>query len=137
MSLAILPSPIPVEELMANPWFTLGAVAGAVGVGLGAFGAHGLKSRVGTDLLAIFETGVRYHLIHALGLLAVGWAAGRWPGSWVQAAGILMVCGILLFSGSLYLMTLTGARWLGAITPLGGLAFLAAWALLAVSAFRS
>ena len=108
----------------------------AIGVGLGAFGAHGLKARVSPEMLAVFETGVRYHLLHALGLLAVGWAAGRWPGSWTQAAGVLMILGILLFSGSLYLMVLTGARWLGAITPLGGVAFIVSWLLLAVAAFR-
>jgi len=122
---------------MSSIWFGIGAVAAAIGVGLGAFGAHGLKARVSAEMLAVFETAVRYHLIHALGLLAVGWAAGRWPGSWTQAAGILMVTGILLFSGSLYLMTLTGVRWLGAITPLGGLAFIAAWVSLALAAFRS
>lgn len=122
---------------MSSTWFGMGAVAAAIGVGLGAFGAHGLKARVSPEMLAVFETGVRYHLIHALGLLAVGWAAGRWPGPSTQAAGFLMIIGILLFSGSLYIMTLTGIRWLGAITPLGGLAFIAAWVLLAVSAFRS
>ncbi|MEE8410901.1 MAG: DUF423 domain-containing protein [Acidobacteriota bacterium] len=122
---------------MSSTWFGMGAVAAAIGVGLGAFGAHGLKARVSPEMLAVFETGVRYHLIHALGLLAVGWAAGRWPGPSTQAAGFLMIIGILLFSGSLYIMTLTGIRWLGAITPLGGLAFIAAWVSLAVSAFRS
>ena len=121
---------------MSSTWFGIGAVAAALGVGLGAFGAHGLKERVSLEMLAVFETAVRYHLIHALGLLAVGWAADRWPGSWTQSAGILMLCGILLFSGSLYLMTFSGARWLGAITPLGGLAFIAAWVSLAVAAFR-
>lgn len=122
---------------MSSTWFGMGAVAAAIGVGLGAFGAHGLKARVSPEMLAVFETGVRYHLIHALGLLSVGWAAGRWPGPSTQAAGFLMIIGIILFSGSLYLMTLTGIRWLGAITPLGGLAFIAAWVSLAVSAFRS
>jgi len=121
---------------VSSTWFGIGAVAAALGVGLGAFGAHGLKERVSLEMLAVFETAVRYHLIHALGLLAVGWAADRWPGSWTQSAGILMLCGILLFSGSLYLMTFSGARWLGAITPLGGLAFIAAWVSLAVAAFR-
>ncbi len=121
---------------MSSTWFGLGAVAAAIGVGLGAFGAHGLKARVTPEMLAVFETGVRYHLIHALGLLAVGWAAGRWPGTATQAAGVLMTAGIVVFSGSLYLMTFTGARWLGAITPLGGLAFIAAWVSLAIAAFR-
>lgn len=112
-------------------WFVTGAIFSAVGVALGAFGAHGLKARVSTDLLAVFETGVRYHMYHAFALLAVGWAASRNPASVLQVAGFLFSVGIVLFSGSLYLMTLTGARWLGAITPFGGLAFLVGWALLA------
>jgi uncharacterized membrane protein YgdD (TMEM256/DUF423 family) len=121
---------------VSSTWFGIGALAAAIGVGLGAFGAHGLKARVSADMLAVFETAVRYHLIHALGLLAVGWAAARWPGATLQASGSLMLVGIVLFCGSLYLMVLTGARWLGAVTPLGGLAFIAAWLLLAVAAFR-
>jgi len=112
-------------------WFVTGAVLSAVGVALGAFGAHGLKARVSADLLVIFETGVRYHMYHALALLAVGWAVARNPSAVLNTAGILFVVGIVLFSGSLYVMTLTGARWLGAITPLGGVAFLVAWACLA------
>jgi len=118
-------------------WFVAGAVLSGLGVALGAFGAHGLKARVTPDLLVVFETGVRYHMYHALGLLAVGWAMTRNPSTAVQAAGILFVVGIVLFSGSLYLMTMTGARWLGAITPLGGVAFLVGWALLAWGASRS
>lgn len=115
-------------------WVAIGAVAGGVGVALGAFGAHGLKGRVDESLLVVFETGVRYHMYHALALLAVGWAATRWPGGWVTAAGWLFLIGIVVFSGSLYLMTLTGARWLGAITPLGGVAFILGWLSLAVAA---
>jgi uncharacterized membrane protein YgdD (TMEM256/DUF423 family) len=117
-------------------WFLIGAIAGGAGVALGAFGAHGLKSRVGADLLAIFETGVRYQMYHALALLAVGWAATRWPGAWVGAAGWLFLVGIVVFSGSLYVMTFTGARWLGAITPLGGVAFILGWVALAVAALN-
>jgi uncharacterized membrane protein YgdD (TMEM256/DUF423 family) len=82
-------------------------------------------------MLAIFDTGLRYHMFHALGLLAVGWAATRWPGVPVTAAGWLFVAGTLIFSGSLYLLALSGHRWLGAITPLGGLCFLAGWLVLA------
>ncbi len=119
---------------MSSNWFGIGAIAAAVGVALGAFGAHGLKTRVEPDMLAVFETGVRYHMIHALGLLAVGWAAARWPGSLTTAAGWLFLAGIVVFSGSLYTMTLTGAKWLGAITPLGGLSFILGWILLAVAA---
>lgn len=118
-------------------WFALGALLAAVGVGLGAFGAHGLKARVSADLLVVFETGVRYHMYHALALLAVGWAATRGTSSWVGVAGWAFVAGIAIFSGSLYLMVLTGARWLGAITPIGGLAFIVGWVALAVGAFRN
>ena len=117
-------------------WFAAGAVAAATGVALGAFGAHGLKSRVAEELLVVFETGVRYQMYHAFGLLAVGWAATRWPNAWVGLSGWLFVVGMVIFSGSLYLMTLTGARWLGAVTPLGGLAFILGWISLAVAALR-
>lgn len=122
---------------MSSPWFAAGAVAAAVGVALGAFGAHGLKSRVTADLLAVFETGVRYQMYHALALLAVGWIATRTPGPWVSASGWLFLAGIVIFSGSLYVMTLTGAKWLGAITPLGGLCFILGWLVLAVSVMKS
>lgn len=121
---------------MAGGWFAAGAIAAALGVVLGAFGAHGLKDRVAPDLLAIYETGVRYHLVHALALLAVGWAAERWPGPWASAAGWLFLAGILVLSGSLYLLALTGARWLGAVTPLGGLVFIAGWIALAIASLR-
>jgi uncharacterized membrane protein YgdD (TMEM256/DUF423 family) len=108
-------------------WWRIAGVVGAIGVGLGAFGAHGLQDRV-TDphLLEVWKTGAHYHLVHALALCAV--AAHPRPR---PAAGIAFLCGIVLFSGSLYLMTLTGARWLGAVTPLGGLSFIAGWLLLA------
>ena len=118
-------------------WFAIGAIAAAIGVMLGAFGAHALKPRVDEDLLSIFEIGVRYHMYHALALLAVAWAAGRWPGNWVNTSGWLFVIGILIFSGSLYLMALSGARWLGAITPIGGLCFILGWIALAMAALRS
>ena len=121
---------------MVAGWFSAGAVAAAIGVMLGAFGAHGLKSRVEPELLAVFETGVRYHLFHALGLLAVAWAAARWPGAWVQISGWAFVAGIVVFSGSLYLMALTGMRWLGAVTPIGGVAFILGWLALAIAALR-
>jgi uncharacterized membrane protein YgdD (TMEM256/DUF423 family) len=119
---------------MSNGWFVLGALCCGLGVMLGAFGAHGLKSRVSADLLIVFETGVRYQMYHSLALLAVGLAAQRWPGSWIQAAGWLFVAGIVIFSGSLYLMTFTGVKWLGAITPLGGVAFILGWIALAMAA---
>jgi len=122
---------------MATGWFAVGAIAAGLGVILGAFGAHGLKSRVSADLLVIFETGVRYHMYHALALLAVGLAAARWNSGWFNVAGWLFVAGIAIFSGSLYAMTFTGALWLGAITPLGGLAFILGWAALALGALRA
>jgi uncharacterized membrane protein YgdD (TMEM256/DUF423 family) len=118
-------------------WFAAGALTGAAGVTLGAFGAHALKSRVGEDLLNVFEIGVRYQMYHAFALLAVGWALTRWPESAANTAGWLFLAGIVIFSGSLYLMTLTGARWLGAITPLGGLCLIAGWVALALAALRA
>lgn len=114
----------------------LGALSAFVGVGAGAFGAHALKARLAPDLLAVFDTGARYQLVHALALLAVAWACQRWPESRVPWAGWCFVAGTVLFSGSLYALALTGVRSLGAITPLGGVAFLAGWALLAWSAWR-
>jgi uncharacterized membrane protein YgdD (TMEM256/DUF423 family) len=111
----------------------LGAVSGFVAVAAGAFGAHGLRARLTPDLLAVFETAARYQMYHALALLAVAWVAARWPGPLPQWAGWLFVGGMLLFSGSLYALALSGVRWLGAITPLGGVAFLAGWICLALA----
>ncbi len=113
-----------------------GAVSAFLAVAAGAFGAHGLKARLGPDLLAIFETGVRYHLVHALGLFVVAWVAARWPGRPAAAAGWLLVAGTLLFSGSLYALALTGVRGWGAVTPFGGLCFLAGWACVVWAAAR-
>jgi len=110
-----------------------GAVSAFIAVAAGAFGAHALRARLPPDLLAVFETGARYQMYHALALLAVAWGATRWPGVPVRAAGWLFIGGTLLFSGSLYLLALTGTRWLGAITPIGGLLFLAGWAALAIA----
>jgi uncharacterized membrane protein YgdD (TMEM256/DUF423 family) len=116
---------------MLKFWFVLGCLMAGLGVAAGAFGAHALKQRLAPDLLAVFETGVRYQMYHALGLLAVAFASDRWRGVNFNPAGWLFLIGIILFSGSLYALCLTGVRVLGAITPLGGLCFLAAWALLA------
>jgi uncharacterized membrane protein YgdD (TMEM256/DUF423 family) len=121
---------------MAKFWVVLGASMGAVGVMLGAFGAHGLKARVGPEDLAIWETAARYHLLHALALLAVAWASERWPGPWSTASGWLFTLGIVVFAGTLYAMVLTGQRWLGAITPIGGVCLIAGWIALAVAALR-
>ncbi len=122
---------------MERVFLALGALSGGLGVALGAFAAHGLRARLAADLLATFETGVRYQMYHALALLAVAWAAARWPGSpWPVAAGWLFVAGTVLFSFSLYLLSLTGARWLGAIAPLGGASFVAGWLCLAIAAWH-
>jgi uncharacterized membrane protein YgdD (TMEM256/DUF423 family) len=121
---------------MERLFFLLGSVLGGLAVAAGAFAAHGLRDRLAPDLLAIFETGARYQMYHALALLGVAWAVGRWPGSLTTAAGWCFVAGIAIFSGSLYLLSLSGVRWLGAVTPIGGLAFLVGWALLAAAAWR-
>ena len=110
----------------------LAAIVMAFGVALGAFGAHGLKPRLMPDMLAIYETGVRYHLVHGLALFVVAWLAGEDQTRSARLAGILFAVGILLFSGSLYLLALTGIRALGAITPLGGLAWIAGWTIVAL-----
>ena len=122
---------------MVAGWFAAAAILCGLGVALGAFGAHALRDRLAADLLVVFETGVRYHFIHALALFAVAGAASRWPGPLVGAAGWLFVAGILIFSGSLYVLAISGVRWLGAITPIGGLCMIAGWVLLAVAALRA
>lgn len=109
-----------------------GALNAALAVMLGAFGAHGLRGRLPADLLAIYQTASQYHVYHALGLLLVGLLALHAPtNSALRWSGWLMLLGVALFSGSLYLLAITGQRWLGAITPLGGTAWIAAWLLLA------
>jgi uncharacterized membrane protein YgdD (TMEM256/DUF423 family) len=118
-------------------FFLLGAISAFISVTAGAFGAHGLRERLGPSALAIFETAARYQMYHALALLAVSWAVARWPGPWAVRAGWLFVLGTVIFSGSLYTLALTDVRWLGAITPLGGLAFLTGWTCLAIAASRA
>ena len=120
---------------MDRLFFLLGTLSAFIAVALGAFAAHGLKARLTPELLATFEVGARYQMYHALALLGAAWACTRWPGSAALAAGWLFVAGTVLFSGSLYLLALTGAKGLGAITPFGGLAFLAGWACLAFAAW--
>ena len=122
---------------MDRIFFSLGGLFGFLGVALGAFGAHALKSRLDADLLVTFEVGVRYQMYHALALLAIGWAHTKWPGAILTASGWLFVAGTLVFSGSLYALSLSGARWLGAITPLGGIALLAGWLCLAWAVWRA
>jgi uncharacterized membrane protein YgdD (TMEM256/DUF423 family) len=121
---------------MVRLFWILGCLFAFTAVGAGAFGAHALRARLPADLLAVFETAARYQMYHALGLLAAAWASAQWPGSQATLAGWLFTAGILIFSGSLYLLALTGTRWLGAITPIGGLAFLLGWILLAWAAGR-
>jgi uncharacterized membrane protein YgdD (TMEM256/DUF423 family) len=116
---------------MDRVFFTIGAWLAALGVAAGAFGAHTLRTRVSPEMLAVFDTGVRYQLIHALGLLGVAWAAIRWPGAATSLAGWLFLGGTALFSGSLYLLALSGTPAFGAITPLGGLALIGGWLVLA------
>jgi uncharacterized membrane protein YgdD (TMEM256/DUF423 family) len=124
---------------MDRTFTAVGALSGALAVAIGAFGAHALRERLSPEDLATFETGVRYHFYHVAGLLAVAAAAGRWPGraaGLARMAGWLFVAGTALFSGSLYLLALSGVRWLGAIAPLGGVAFIAGWLSLAWAALR-
>ena len=121
---------------MERLFFGLGAISALLAVAAGAFGAHALKERLAADLLDIFLVGARYHMYHALALLGAGWAAGRWPGAASTWAGWLFVAGTVIFSGSLYALALSGQRWLGAVTPVGGVAFIAGWACLAWAAWR-
>tara|TARA_Y100000590_G_C15669566_1_gene995775 strand:- start:790 stop:1119 length:330 start_codon:yes stop_codon:yes gene_type:complete len=106
------------------------------GIVMGAFGAHLLKERLSSEKLSILEIGIRYQIYHALALFVVAWAISRWPYQSTISVGWLFIMGVLLFSGSLYLIVLTGQRWLGAITPIGGLAMILGWAILAWVAFR-
>jgi uncharacterized membrane protein YgdD (TMEM256/DUF423 family) len=123
---------------MTRTFTALGAGLAFLAVALGAFGAHALKTKLSADMLAVYQTGVQYHITHALALLVVASLSEKLDNKktvlWV---GRLMVAGIILFSGSLYLLALTGVKVLGAITPLGGICFLTAWAMLAMAAVRS
>jgi uncharacterized membrane protein YgdD (TMEM256/DUF423 family) len=107
--------------------FAAGSVLAGLGVVFGAFGAHALKASLSPQLLTTFETGVRYQMFHALGMLALAWAVSQWPERRLVLAAWLLLAGTVVFSGSLYLLVLTGARWFGAITPIGGVALIAGW----------
>ena len=122
---------------MERLFIMLGALSGALSVAAGAFGAHALREKVEPRLLEVFETAARYQMYHALALFVVAWMVSRTPGTLTTASGWLFVAGTVLFSGSLYAMTFTGIRALGAITPLGGVCFIAGWACLLVAAARS
>lgn len=117
-------------------WLLLGAINGFLAVTFGAFGAHGLKASARATDLSAFETGAQYHMYHALALLAVAWVAAQAPTTLTTAAGWVFCIGILLFSGSLYYLGITGSRSLVLLTPLGGIAFLIGWLCLAVAAYR-
>ena len=119
---------------MDRTFLLIGAVAGFTGVTLGAFGAHALRGRLSPEMLVVFETGVRYQMYHALAIIATGLIAARMGGWLIVAAGWLFTAGIVLFSGRLYLLAFTGVTILGAITPIGGVAFLLGWACLAMAA---
>jgi uncharacterized membrane protein YgdD (TMEM256/DUF423 family) len=112
------------------------AVLLAVAVAVGAFGAHALKAKISPDLIQVYKTGVEYHFYHALGLLLVGVLAVYHPSSLLNWSALFLVIGIILFSGSLYTMAVTGTRWLGAVTPVGGLSFITGWILLFMAVWK-
>ncbi len=122
---------------MDRVFFVIGALSACVGIAAGAFCAHGLKSRLSPEMFSVFEVGVRYQMYHAFALMAAAWAQTRWPSSLVVTSGWLFIIGTVLFCGSLYLLSLSGVRWLGAVTPLGGLAFLAGWICLAWAVWKA
>lgn len=123
---------------VARLFIGLGSINAALAVVLGAFGAHALKARISPQMLEVYHTGAQYHFYHALGMLLIGVLAAQLQNSGaLRLSGFLMLAGIVLFSGSLYLLAITGVTWLGAITPLGGLAFIAAWVVLALAALRA
>lgn len=123
---------------MQKLFLMIGSIAMALAVGLGAFGAHGLKEMLTDEMLEIFETGVKYHFYHAIGLLIVGLVAQLIPdSSLLQWSGWLMLAGIIIFSGSLYILSVSGIRWMGAITPIGGLCFILGWILLALASWQN
>ena len=121
---------------MAKIYLLLAALNGFLAVALGAFGAHGLKQKLSADMLAVYQTGVQYHFYHTLALFGVALFMSQLPQSAaLRWSALLFVVGIVIFSGSLYVLSMTGIRWLGAITPLGGVAFLTGWILLAIAAW--
>ncbi len=123
---------------MQKLFLIIGSIAMAFAVGLGAFGAHGLKEILTDEMLDIFETGVKYHFYHAIGLLVIALVAQLIPNSsLLQWSGWLMLAGIIIFSGSLYVLSISGIRWMGAITPIGGLCFILAWILLAIASWQN
>ncbi|MES2359730.1 MAG: DUF423 domain-containing protein [Gemmatimonadota bacterium] len=123
---------------VARTFIALGSINAALAVILGAFGAHALKARLSPEMLSVYHTASQYHFYHALGMLLIGALASQFRTSGaLQLSGFLMLAGIVLFSGSLYILAVTGVTWLGAVTPLGGVAFIAAWVVLAYAAMRA
>lgn len=121
---------------MERLFLMIGTLSAGLSVAAGAFGAHALRDKVEPRLLEVFETGARYQMYHALAIIAVGLIASRWPSGLVSSAGWLFVAGTVFFTGSLYAMTFTGVRALGAITPIGGVCFIAGWVCLALAAAK-
>ena len=121
---------------MSKPILMTAAIFLALAVAIGAFGAHGLKSQLSEEMIQIFKTGVEYHFYHALGLMLIGVIAISFPSKLLNWSAIFLSAGIVLFSGSLYVLAITGIKWLGAVTPLGGVGFIAGWVLLFVSLLR-
>ena len=117
-------------------FLVLGSILAGSGVAAGAFGAHALKEILDAPMLQVFETATRYVMYHAFGLCIVSWAIDRYPGQGLEKTGWFFITGILLFSGSLYVVSLAGIRWMGAVTPIGGLAFMAGWILLGWGVWR-
>ena len=136
MSFAVGHRELEYEFMSGKIFLVIGAFSGFLGVALGSFGAHGLKGKLTSDLLQTFEIGVRYQMYHSLALLAVAWAATQFSSGLIQTSGWLFVAGILIFSGSLYLLAFTGVKAWGAVTPIGGLFLLAGWLALALGALK-
>ena len=122
---------------MGQIFISISAILGLIGVALGAFGAHGLKERLSADMMSVYQTGSHYHLIHALALLGIGILARQMDVTAIKVAGISMIFGILVFSGSLYALAISEIRILGAITPIGGVGFMVGWAALALAAIQN
>ena len=118
-------------------FYALGSFLAGTAVAVGAFGAHALRGRLAPELLDAFSTGARYQMFHALALFAVAWGVSRWPEARLSLGGWMLVVGTMVFSGSLYLIALTGARWLGATTPIGGLLLIGGWAVLTWKSTRN
>jgi uncharacterized membrane protein YgdD (TMEM256/DUF423 family) len=121
---------------MNKTFLIIGAVLMALGVGLGAFGAHALKQKLSVEMMAVYKTAVEYHFYHALGLILIGILYQLYPSKMIVASGWVVFLGVVLFSGSLYFLSITDIKWIGAITPIGGVAFIAGWVLLVIGIIK-